>query len=118
MRLCADSCAYSIPPCFFLYARDTTEMYTLSLQTLFRSLAKRILQEMAQPFDLGEQKAFAGMSIGIALHPHDAKDRSEEHTSELQSRQYLVCRLLLEKKTTKPSWDARTRTPSPASDLE
>src|SRR3712207_7234776 len=28
--------------------------------------------------------------------------RSEEHTSELQSRQYLVCRLLLEKKTTPP----------------
>src|SRR3712207_7037478 len=28
-----------------------------------------------------------------------ADDRSEEHTSELQSRQYLVCRLLLEKKT-------------------
>src|SRR3712207_8526229 len=31
-------------------------------------------------------------------HPDDA--RSEEHTSELQSRQYLVCRLLLEKKKT------------------
>src|ERR1035437_10929380 len=30
--------------------------------------------------------------------PHD--NRSEEHTSELQSRQYLVCRLLLEKKQT------------------
>src|SRR3712207_8992822 len=29
-----------------------------------------------------------------------ALDRSEEHTSELQSRQYLVCRLLLEKKKT------------------
>src|SRR3712207_8449092 len=28
----------------------------------------------------------------------DAADRSEEHTSELQSRQYIVCRLLLEKK--------------------
>src|SRR3712207_8432223 len=28
----------------------------------------------------------------------DSSDRSEEHTSELQSRQYLVCRLLLEKK--------------------
>src|SRR3712207_8440016 len=28
-----------------------------------------------------------------------SKERSEEHTSELQSRQYLVCRLLLEKKT-------------------
>src|SRR3712207_7219386 len=30
--------------------------------------------------------------------PELARDRSEEHTSELQSRQYLVCRLLLEKK--------------------
>src|SRR5258707_2189101 len=29
---------------------------------------------------------------------HHQRDRSEEHTSELQSRQYLVCRLLLEKK--------------------
>src|SRR3712207_8877323 len=37
-----------------------------------------------------EQRALAG-----ARRPH----RSEEHTSELQSRQYLVCRLLLEKKT-------------------
>src|SRR5258707_10552819 len=41
--------------------------------------------------------------------PHPARrgrplllGRSEEHTSELQSRQYLVCRLLLEKKKTKP----------------
>src|SRR3712207_7020884 len=31
-----------------------------------------------------------------------AVERSEEHTSELQSRQYLVCRLLLEKKTLSP----------------
>src|SRR3712207_8666614 len=31
-------------------------------------------------------------------HWHKHEDRSEEHTSELQSRQYLVCRLLLEKK--------------------
>src|SRR3712207_8125186 len=36
----------------------------------------------------------------------DAVARSEEHTSELQSRQYLVCRLLLEKKITKPQvWE-------------
>src|SRR3712207_8092433 len=35
--------------------------------------------------------------LKIALDDH-AKVRSEEHTSELQSRQYLVCRLLLEKK--------------------
>src|SRR3712207_5940009 len=35
----------------------------------------------------------------IAVHPDDERyTRSEEHTSELQSRQYLVCRLLLEKK--------------------
>src|SRR3712207_8889844 len=34
--------------------------------------------------------------VGIRPHRHR---RSEEHTSELQSRQYLVCRLLLEKKT-------------------
>src|SRR3712207_6927041 len=35
-----------------------------------------------------------------AEHPRDGRalERSEEHTSELQSRQYLVCRLLLEKK--------------------
>src|SRR3712207_6917140 len=33
--------------------------------------------------------------------------RSEEHTSELQSRQYLVCRLLLEKKKTKARRDAK-----------
>src|SRR5258707_10484007 len=33
-----------------------------------------------------------------AWNPGEAERRSEEHTSELQSRQYLVCRLLLEKK--------------------
>src|SRR3712207_8899924 len=42
---------------------------------------------------------------GVAQRPEPveplAADRSEEHTSELQSRQYLVCRLLLEKKKTK-----------------
>src|SRR3712207_7335470 len=34
--------------------------------------------------------------LGLDLEPEEV--RSEEHTSELQSRQYLVCRLLLEKK--------------------
>src|SRR3712207_8127058 len=41
------------------------------------------------------------LAVSIAgQHPHPAvvRQRSEEHTSELQSRQYLVCRLLLEKK--------------------
>src|SRR3712207_8950700 len=36
----------------------------------------------------------------LALQPAHLLVRSEEHTSELQSRQYLVCRLLLEKKKT------------------
>src|SRR3712207_8532258 len=40
--------------------------------------------------------AFAGLRVLRWLRAR----RSEEHTSELQSRQYLVCRLLLEKKTT------------------
>src|SRR3712207_8560798 len=38
----------------------------------------------------------------------DLQGRSEEHTSELQSRQYLVCRLLLEHKNT---WNARQHPP-------
>src|SRR3712207_8224084 len=42
----------------------------------------------------------AGVGRGLQDHelPVAAQVRSEEHTSELQSRQYLVCRLLLEKK--------------------
>src|SRR3712207_8067688 len=40
--------------------------------------------------------------------------RSEEHTSELQSRQYLVCRLLLEKKTTQLEVQASSASPSPS----
>src|SRR3712207_8688251 len=42
----------------------------------------------------GPDRAEAGM----AMSEVDLRRRSEEHTSELQSRQYLVCRLLLEKK--------------------
>src|SRR3712207_8973418 len=40
----------------------------------------------------------APAAVHIYLDPGVRSDRSEEHTSELQSRQYLVCRLLLEKK--------------------
>src|SRR3712207_7257469 len=39
-----------------------------------------------------------GWQIVDELAPREDELRSEEHTSELQSRQYLVCRLLLEKK--------------------
>src|SRR3712207_8765478 len=39
--------------------------------------------------------------VGVPREQHRLAARSEEHTSELQSRQYLVCRLLLEKKKKK-----------------
>src|SRR3712207_7940451 len=41
-----------------------------------------------------------GREVGLELRQQRLDARSEEHTSELQSRQYLVCRLLLEKKKT------------------
>src|SRR3712207_8561732 len=45
------------------------------------------------------EKAWADLAAeGRKVYLFAPKDRSEEHTSELQSRQYLVCRLLLEKK--------------------
>src|SRR5947209_14093434 len=57
-----------------------------------------------------------GASLRAALSPHPAAEkdagRSEEHTSELQSRQYLVCRLLLEKKKTKN--ESKTSMSAPA----
>src|SRR5438445_9792138 len=65
--------------------RSTLFPYT----TLFRSLPG-LPCELAQCRKLGELRFVAGVG--------DAAGRSEEHTSELQSRQYLVCRLLLEKK--------------------
>src|SRR3712207_7689146 len=46
-----------------------------------------------------EDEPFIGTSNGTPVESFD-EPRSEEHTSELQSRQYLVCRLLLEKKKT------------------
>src|SRR5258707_10275966 len=47
-----------------------------------------------------------GAGVGQHLYPDVGvvAVRSEEHTSELQSRQYLVCRLLLEKKNTSGWW--------------
>src|SRR3712207_6863608 len=42
----------------------------------------------------------SGINVGLGVTVSEHNIRSEEHTSELQSRQYLVCRLLLEKKKT------------------
>src|SRR3712207_7465368 len=52
-------------------------------------------------FGAGEQRAVCvpcGTALAATWDPALVERRSEEHTSELQSRQYLVCRLLLEKK--------------------
>src|SRR3712207_8891741 len=54
---------------------------------------------------LGAHRRAAAVGVHRAGSPlahrrHGGRPRSEEHTSELQSRQYLVCRLLLEKKKT------------------
>src|SRR3712207_9261702 len=87
----------------------TTEIYTLPYTTLFRSdvvvrviivtldillgcASGRALVNLAQLLGFGET-CRAESLLGVL----DVLLRSEEHTSELQSRQYLVCRLLLEK---------------------
>src|SRR5690554_7214329 len=51
---------------------------------------------------------FGGAGAGVVVGTHHEAVRSEEHTSELQSRPHLVCRLLLEKKK-KQIGEPRTR---------
>src|SRR3712207_7971379 len=86
---------------FFFNDTATTEIYTLSPTRRSSDLLLVAARERgdrragrrcldAEPVDL-----LAGDGLGTVL------GRSEEHTSELQSRQYLVCRLLLEKKKKK-----------------
>src|SRR5258707_4098451 len=74
--------------------RSTLFPYT----TLFRSVVA-ILSAIAYPsyqeYVLRSRRVEAQSLLGEAAA---RQERSEEHTSELQSRQYLVCRLLLEKK--------------------
>src|SRR3712207_8881064 len=78
--------------------RSTLFPYT----TLFRSRIRNDLDRIHQYVGL-----ISVMRIGELnnrahreFQSHQSLLRSEEHTSELQSRQYLVCRLLLEKKNT------------------
>src|SRR3712207_8253406 len=85
--------------------RSTLFPYT----TLFRSLDYRpagesLILAHTEVRDQHEGEGLGGRLVRGALEAAKA-DRSEEHTSELQSRQYLVCRLLLEKKKipTKPA---------------
>src|SRR3712207_7925025 len=57
-------------------------------------LALRRERQHVRRRDVGHRRA----RLEVLEHRAGVVDRSEEHTSELQSRQYLVCRLLLEKK--------------------
>src|SRR3712207_7350945 len=65
------------------------------------TLADRLLAPLGYDFGLTpyrSQVAIYRWPPEVTGHPVVIDRRSEEHTSELQSRQYLVCRLLLEKK--------------------
>src|SRR2546427_7000196 len=94
--------------------RSTLFPYT----TLFRSLgADVIITPTAVPPDHPDNYIMKGRAIAAA-HPNAifADQRSEEHTSELQSQSNLVCRLLLEKKKkscTQPAAASRSATPGP-----
>src|SRR2546426_3415161 len=74
--------------------RSTLFPYT----TLFRSTAADHPPRRAAADRGADPRQRARESVAQALHGHPGGDRSEEHTSELQSPCNLVCRLLLEKK--------------------
>src|SRR5258705_8874624 len=75
---------------FFFFFNDTatTEIYTLSLHDALPIFYRSYC---------GGWNAAAGL-VAQLCSGNDADERSEEHTSELQSLRHLVCRLLLEKK--------------------
>src|SRR3712207_8297839 len=75
--------------------RSTLFPYT----TLFRSEGTDTLDTLQALYGLGVRLAMDDFGTGYSSLSYLQRfPRSEEHTSELQSRQYLVCRLLLEKK--------------------
>src|SRR3712207_8158904 len=84
---------------FFLMIRRPPRSTLFPYTTLFRSAREAGDPGRAegQPGDAGEHGG-ARRQQRRGDHPAAGAARSEEHTSELQSRQYLVCRLLLEKK--------------------
>src|SRR5947209_16401789 len=105
---------------FFFTHTPTTDIYTLSLHdalpislarkaswTAGSSMEKSTASNSSPPRNSQSNRAQAAQSETTARM---ASSRSEEHTSELQSRQYLVCRLLLEKKKRKKMKIIRTIT--------
>src|SRR3712207_7144952 len=79
---------------FFLMIRRPPRSTLFPYTTLFRSPRCTALPRLSWCRSLLGR--LGGRRVLVAGHLHVG--RSEEHTSELQSRQYLVCRLLLEKK--------------------
>src|SRR3989442_2439472 len=77
---------------FFFNDTATTEIYTLSLHDALP------ISSAETRFYIDAPRRIAHAEIG--LREKVGVSRSEEHTSELQSRPHLVCRLLLEKKKT------------------
>src|SRR3712207_8178871 len=93
---------------FFFNDTATTEIYTLSLHDALPILvaAGADVPRLGDELDLAHHRVLVD-DVEEGRQPVDVvhrageragQVRSEEHTSELQSRQYLVCRLLLEKK--------------------
>src|SRR5258707_15879880 len=83
---------------FFFNDTATTEIYTLSLHD---ALPIYRLRRLGSRPAGGPRPVGRGRPGRRRRGSRPATPRSEEHTSELQSRQYLVCRLLLEKKKKK-----------------
>src|SRR3712207_8423010 len=91
---------------FFFNDTATTEIYTLSLHDALPisgdaepSASRSASRPRARVRSRERLTVARSTSVWSSSCPGGAS-RSEEHTSELQSRQYLVCRLLLEKKKT------------------
>src|SRR5260221_8786444 len=89
---------------FFLMIRRPPRSTLFPYTTLFRSLLavnealdKLAAQDKAKA-ELVKLRYFVGMTIEESARMLGISERSEEHTSELQSHSDLVCRLLLEKK--------------------
>src|SRR5690349_24921258 len=86
---------------FFFNGTAPTEIYTLSLHDALPIFARgRMIANPAHHVPHGDVVRMGGVLRHESDMGRDAgrSDRSEEHTSELQSRRDLVCRLLLEKK--------------------
>src|SRR3712207_7314313 len=67
-------------------------------KALFRAVKPQVAHERRRMGHRASSRARKPCKKPLPVPPRPAFTRSEEHTSELQSRQYLVCRLLLEKK--------------------